>query len=334
MNFGIIGAGDIAHAMASTIVQMPEVNMYAIASRNMEKAIQYKEKYNMKKAYDSYERLAADPEVNIIYIATPHSFHYEQAKMCLEYGKNVLCEKAFTVNTEQAEKLIQLSEEKGLFLGEAMWTRFMPLAHKLKSLVENKIIGDVTYMTANLNFPMMQKERLIKAQLAGGALLDVGIYPLTMASIVMGDDIDYIRATGILTDEGVDKMGQYTLIYKNGTIADLNSGMCSFSDGRAVVYGTEGFIIVEGINCIERIKVFDHSWNITEQYEKEKQITGYEYEVKACVEAVKNGKVQSDEMSHGQTLKMMKQMDEIRRQMGVRYPFEKRIGTEHSDEAI
>jgi predicted dehydrogenase len=308
--------------MAYTIMNMPEAEMYAIASRSMDKAMEYKEKYHMKKAYDSYEALASDPEVDVVYIATPHSLHYEQAKMCLEYGKNVLCEKAFTINAKQAAELIRISEEKGLFLGEAMWTRFMPLIKQLKKLLESKRIGEVTHMTSNLNFPNMHIERLSKAELAGGALLDLGIYPLTMASVVMGDDIDYVKATGILTDEGVDKMGQYTIVYKNKTMADLNSGMCSFSDGRTVIYGTNGYILVEGTNHPAKIEVFDNHWTLVAQYEREQQITGYEYEVKACVEAVKNGKTQCEEMSHNQTLIMMKLMDEIREQMGVKYPVE------------
>lgn len=322
MNFGIIGAGSIAESMAYTIMNMSEANMYAIASRSIEKAQAYKEKYNMQVAYGSYEELAKDPNVDVIYIATPHSFHYEQAKMCLENGKHVLCEKAFTANAKQAEELIEISEKTGLFLGEAMWTRFMPLVKKLQEILEQKIIGDVSSITANLNFPMMHKERLIKPELAGGALLDVGIYPLTMASIVMGDDIDYINATGVLTDEGVDKIGQYTIVYKNGTLADLNSGMCSLGDGKAVIYGSNGFIIVEGVNCPQGIKVFDCGYNLIQEWNKEEQITGYEYEVLACIRDIKDGKIESEEMSHSKTLKMMKVMDEIRKQMNVVYPFE------------
>ena len=323
MKFGIIGAGDIAHAMANTISQMEDVCMYAVASRNINKAAEYKEKYGMKKAYGSYEKLAADSDVDVIYIATPHSLHYEQVKMCLNYGKHVLCEKAFTANEKQAEELIAISESKGLFLGEAMWTRFMPLTKKLVQLLEEKVIGDVTLMTANLNFPMMHKERLVKPELAGGALLDVGIYPLTMASIVMGDDIADMNATAILTDEGVDKMGQYTIRYKNGTMSDLNAGMCSYSDGNAVIYGTEGHIVVEGVNCLQSIRVFDANWNLTNVIEKETQISGYEYEVEACVKAIQNGNIECEEMPHKQTLHMMRVMDEIRRKTGVIYPFEK-----------
>lgn len=323
MNFGIIGAGEIARTMAFTIMQMPETSMYAIASRDMKKAKQYQKQYHIKKAYDSYEKLAADPDVDVVYIATPHSFHYEQTKMCLEHGKHVLCEKAFTANEKQARDLIDIAEKKGLFLGEAMWTRFMPLVKKLQQLLKEKVIGEVTMVTANLNFPMLYKERLVKAELAGGALLDVGIYPLTIASLVMGDDISKIRATGILNENGVDQFGQYTIVYQNGTMADLNAGMCSFSDGKAVIYGTKGFIVVEGINRPESILVLNEQGNISQQFHREKQITGYEYEVQACINAIIEGKTECDEIAHEQTLRMMHVMDDIRKQMGVKYPFEK-----------
>lgn len=143
-----------------------------------------------------------------------------------------------------------------------------------------------------------------------------------MASIVMGDDIDYIKAVGVLSEEGVDKIGQYTIVYKNGTMADLNGGMCSFGDGHAVIYGSNGRIVVEGVNCPESIKVYDGGHNLIEQWDKEEQISGYEYEVMACVEDVKAGKIESVQMPHNKTLKMMQIMDEIRAQMGVKFPFE------------
>ena len=322
VNFGIIGAGNIAATMASTLMQMPEAEGYAIASRDKVKAQKFKEKYKMSVAYDSYEQLYNDKNVDIVYIATPHSFHFEHAQLCLRSGKNVLCEKPFTVNAEQAERLFSLAEERGLFICEAMWTRFMPLANKLKSIIDDNVIGEITSMSANLNFPMMQNERLINPELAGGALLDVGIYPLTIASIVMGDEIESISSAAVLTENGVDKIGQYTLKYTDGKIADLNAGMCSYSDGNAVIYGTKGFIVVDGVNCLNKIQVFDSSWNKSSEYIKEKQITGYEYEVRACVRSLEKGCRECSEMTHMQTLKMIRQMDMIRQKIGVKYPFE------------
>ena len=332
MNFGIIGAGNIANTFATTLTQMSEPTAYAIASRSMEKAEEFRERYGMEKAYDSYEALAKDPDVDVIYIATPHSFHYEQAKMCLENGKHVLVEKAFCANASQAKEIIDLAESKGLFLGEAMWTRFMPLAKKLRELLDDGVIGDVMYMTANLNFPMMHKERLIKAELAGGALLDVGIYPLTAASLIMGDNIKDIKATALLNDENMDLVGQYILTFDEGGIAYLNSGMCFESDGNAVVIGTNGSIVMEGVNFIRGLRIFDGNHNEVEYisfedvekypYKNGEQITGYEYEVLGCIDAIKKGHTQCPEITHKETLFMMETMDEIRRQMGVIYPFE------------
>ena len=332
MNFGIIGAGHIAHTFAVTLSQMSEPTAYAIASRDEVKAGAFKDMHNMKKAYDSYEALADDPDVDVIYIATPHSFHYEQAKMCLEKGKHVLLEKAFCANASQTKELIELSESNGLFLGEAMWTRFMPLAKKLRSLLDEGVIGEIMYMTANLNFPMMHKERLVKAELAGGALLDVGIYPLTAASLIFGDNIKSIKATGLLNENKCDLVGQYILTFDEGGIAYLNSGMCFESDGNAVIIGTNGSIVMEGVNFIRGLRIFDAEHNEVEYisfedvekypYENGETITGYEYEILGCMDAIKKGHVECPEITHEETLFMMETMDEIRRQMGVIYPFE------------
>lgn len=332
MNFGIIGAGNIANTFATTLTQMSEPKAYAIASRSMEKAEEFRARYGMEKSYDSYSALVKDPDVDVIYIATPHSFHYEQAKMCLENGKHVLVEKAFCANAPQAKEIIDLAESKGLFLGEAMWTRFMPLAKKLRELLDDGVIGEVMYMTANLNFPMMHKDRLIKAELAGGALLDVGIYPLTAASLIMGDNIKDIKATALLNGESMDLVGQYILTFDEGGIAYLNSGMCFESDGNAVVIGTDGSIVMEGVNFIRGLRIFDGNHNEVEYisfedvekypYENGETITGYEYEVLGCMDAIKKGHTQCPEITHKETLFMMETMDEIRRQMGVIYPFE------------
>lgn len=322
IRFGIIGAGIIADVLANTIDKVEGAVNYAIASRSEEKALIFKEKYGFAKIYTSYEELAKDEDVDIVYIATPHSYHSEHAKLCLAHGRNVLCEKPFAVNTAQAKEVISLAEEKGLFLSEAMWTRFMPLAKKLKELIDAKVIGEISTITGNLNGPMLETERLINPELAGGALLDIGIYPLTIASIVMGEDIKELYAHAILTDRGVDKIGQYTLIYENGTMADLNSGMCSFSDTNAVIYGDKGYIVVNGVNRLNSLTVCDPSGNVLECYERGEQISGYEFEIQACVEALNSGRTECEEITHEKTIRMMEIMDSIREKMGVKYPFE------------
>ena len=167
---GIIGAGHIARKMAHTLRDMEGVEPYAVASRNQENAEGFACEWGFTRAYGSYEDLADDPEVQLIYIATPHSHHFEQARMCLEKGKPVLCEKAFTANAEQAETLIRLSKEKQVFLTEAIWTRYMPFSETLRELVDGGTIGRVMMLTANIGYPIAEKERIVKPELCGGQL--------------------------------------------------------------------------------------------------------------------------------------------------------------------
>ena len=175
---GIIGAGKIAGSMAETVGRMPEACLYAIASRSMEKAREFKDKWGAEKAYGSYDELIHDPQVDLIYIATPHSHHYEQARRCLLNGKAVLCEKTFTANKAQAEELVALARERKVFLAEAIWTRYMPFSKEIVRMAHGGgLIGRPRMLTASLGYPIEQKERIRKPELCGGALLDLGVYP-------------------------------------------------------------------------------------------------------------------------------------------------------------
>ena len=197
MKLGILGAGGIASTMAKTVAGMKDVEAYAVAARDLERARVFAQKYEVKKAYGSYEEMLADDEVELVYIATPHSHHYLHAKMCLEAGKHVLCEKAFTVNAEQAQKLFDLAKEKKLLITEAIWTRYMPSRKLINDIIESGVIGEVTAVTANLSYTVSHVERIRKPELAGGALLDVGVYPINFASMVLGDKVKDVKATAI-----------------------------------------------------------------------------------------------------------------------------------------
>ena len=186
---GIIGAGWIADKMAQAIAPFKDMQVYAISSRSIEKAEAFAKEHDIPKAYGSYEDMVADPAVDLVYIATPHSHHYEHSLLALEHGKHVLVEKAFTANADQAEKLIQTARSKGLFITEAIWTRYMPLSHKVKDLMESGIIGRPRILTATLCYMMEQKERIVRADLCGGALLDLGVYALNFARMYFGTDI-------------------------------------------------------------------------------------------------------------------------------------------------
>ena len=206
-NIGIIGTGWIADKMAITLSGMKTARLYAIASRSYQKAEQFAKQYSVPKIYGSYQELADDENIDLIYIATPHSHHYQHAKMCLLKGKPVLCEKAFTVNAGQAQELIKISQEKKVFLAEAIWTRYQPMRKMISDEISSNIIGKPLMISANLCYPNIARERMFKPELAGGALLDLGVYVLNFADMFFGYDIKNISSDG---------GGAYTIDPENG----------------------------------------------------------------------------------------------------------------------
>ena len=324
VNIAIMGAGNIAATMANTLKRTRKAKLYAIASRDQKKADEFAHKYGFKKAYGSYADLAADKKVGLIYIATPISEHYENAKMCLEAGKAVLVEKAFTVNAEQAEELIRIAKEKNVFLAEAIWTRYMPFNKTIREVLDSGVIGKPVMLTANLGYPLTHVQRMIDPDLAGGALLDLGVYPLNFASMFFGDDIEKISAAASYTEEFVDEQDGITITYKDGKVANLMASMSSVTDRRGVIYGDKGYVVVENINDPESLTVYDSRHKKVAKYKRPRQKTGYEYEVIASIQAINAHRIEPWAMPHEQTLKIMRLMDEIRSQTGVYYPFEKK----------
>lgn len=322
---GIMGTGKIAGVMAGTIKKMKNVKCYGVASRSEERAKKFAEEYGIKVAYTSYEEMMLDDKIDLVYIATPHSEHYANMKLCIENGKNVLCEKSFTANAPQAEEVLSLAREKGVFVAEAMWTRYMPMMTTIKGIINSGIIGEPTMLTANLGYPVSDKERLTNPALAGGALLDLGVYTLHFASMIFGKEIEKTESSCILTSSGVDASESITLKYKDGRMAVLNCTMHAVSDRRGVIYAPKGYIVIENINNFESITVYDAGYKPGKTIKAPKQITGYEYEVYSCLEAIEKGQKECWEMPHEETLRIMKQMDALRAQWGVIYPFEKEI---------
>lgn len=322
MKIGILGAGRIASIMAQTIRQMDEAICYAVAARDYGRAEEFAKSYGFEKAYGSYEELVKDSEVELIYIATPHSHHYEHAKLCIEHGKAVLCEKAFTRNAKEAKEILSLAKEKKVFITEAIWTRFMPSRKMIHDLLESGVIGKPMTLTANLGYIIAHKERIAEPALAGGALLDIGLYPLNFALMVFGNDFDKMTSTAILSDKGVDMQNSITLSYKTGEIAVLNSTALALSDRQGIISGDKGYMIVENINNCEKIRIFNTERQEIKCIEVPQQITGYEYEVEAAMQAIKEGKLECEEMPHEETLRVMEIMDELRKEWGVIYPGE------------
>lgn len=317
---GIIGCGWIAEKMAITLQGMEKVEAYAIASRDLNKAETFAQKWNFTRAYGSYEEMLDDELVDLVYIATPHSHHYAHTRLSLLKGKPVLCEKAFTANAKEAEELLQLAKEKNLFLTEAIWTRYMPLSQTICELVDNGAIGRPQLLTANLCYPNYHKERMHKPELAGGALLDLGVYTLNFAAMVFGTDIIRTTSACIKTDTGVDAQNSITLEYADGKMAILCSSQMAKSDRQGIISGDKGFIIVDNINNPQKVSVYDSDYQLTAVYNCPPQITGYEYQVYASIEALENGWLESPFMPHQETLRIMRQMDELRKEWGVIYP--------------
>ena len=332
MKFAILGCGHIATKMAAAVkaIENRGVEAYAVASRSLEKAEKFAKDYGFGRAYGSYEELAKDPAVDLIYIATPHSEHYNNILLCLEHGKNLLVEKAFTANALMASEVIALAEEKGVFLSEAMWTRFLPAVQMVKDLILAGQIGKVESVEADFSMPLSHIDRLRKPELAGGALLDLGIYSLTFADIFLTDDeiagaenhIVQTKTHCVKFDTGVDATDWIDLIYANGQVAHLKTSMVAPLKNEGVIYGTDGFIRVLNLNDMVEIQLFDKAGSLLESITPPRIENCYEYEVLACKAALEKGQKECAEMPHSKTMQMMTQMDGLRASWGVSYPFE------------
>ena len=323
MKLAILGPGRIAEKVAQTLVQLPEIECYAVASRTPGKAEAFAQKFGFSKAYTNYIEMLSDPEVELVYITTPHSHHYEQMKLCLEHGKHVICEKAFTINAEQARKIRTLAAEKGLYMAEAIWTRYMPSRKIINDVIQSGIIGTVNTLTANLSYNVAYKERIIFPELAGGALLDIGIYGLNFALMHFGDDIVRIESTVQKTVTGVDAMETITIFFRGGRMAVLTHSIYCRSDRKGIIHGEKGYIVVENIINPQSVSVYDDNDNLLEHYEVPQQISGYEYEFQEAVRCIREGKLEPDSMPLETSIQVMEIMDSLRKQWGVVYPQEK-----------
>lgn len=322
MKFAILAAGNIANSMAEAVSRIDKVEKYAVACRELERAEAFAEKWGFEKAYGSYGEMVEDPEVEMVYVASPHSHHYQHTKLCLEHGKHVLVEKAFTVNAAQAEELVKLADEKGLLLAEAIWTRYMPSRKMIDDIVESGVIGKVTSLTANLGYVLPHVERMQNPELAGGALLDLGVYPINFALMTFHEEVKSITSTAVMSPAGIDWMNSMTLTFADGRMAVLHSNMLAQTDRQGVINGDKGYIEVQNINNCEEIRVFDLSRKMIARYERPKQINGYEYEVLSCIKAIEEGKTECDEMPHSETIRVMKLMDAVRAQWNMTFPCE------------
>jgi predicted dehydrogenase len=318
--WGIIGTGAIANKFATDLGRLSDAECYAVGSRSQISADGFAEKYGMSKAYASYERLIADPGVDGIYIGTPHPFHKENTIACLENGKPVICEKPFAVNSADTIEMVSKAREKGVFLMEAMWSRFLPVQVQVQDWLTEGMIGKPMALHCDFGFRagFNPAGRLFDPNLGGGALLDVGIYTISYASMVFGRQPESILAEAFIGETGVDEQNAEIFTYPNGEQAILSSAIRVSTDHRVRISGTDGSIVVPNF------------WHATEATlakadgttEKVIGESGYHFEAAEMMECVRAGKLESDRLPLNETVEIMRTMDSVRALIGLQYPME------------
>ena len=321
MRVGIIGAGWIAEKAAITLNGLADCDAYAIASRSKEKADAFAEKWKMRKAYGSYSELIADPSVDLVYVATPHSHHYDVTREALMAGKPCLVEKAFMANYRQAKEIVTLARERKVFLAEAIWTRYQPVVAMMRELIGSRI-GTPKLLTATLGYSMGDKPRIMRADLCGGALLDLGVYALNFVRMFFDADILRITSQCVKSQTGMDLTNAMTLTLSNGVLCNLQSSAACVGDNIGVIAGTDGNLIIDNINNPQKITVNGPDRTYIETISVPQQITGYEYQFVACRQALIDGLLEPKEMPLEETLYIMQLMDSLRKDWDVRYPMD------------
>lgn len=322
LRWGILGLGSIANAFATGLQALPDAKLVAVGSRSQEKADQFGEKYGAPNRHNSYEALASDPEVDAVYVSTPHSLHAEDAILCLNAGKAVLCEKPFTINAAQAEQVVKVAREKNVFLMEAMWSRFFPIMYRLRELVASGAIGEPLMLQADFGFRagVNPESRLFNPALGGGGLLDVGVYPISLASMLFGTP-SQITGLAHLGETGVDETAGMVMSYGSGRIAVLSTGIRVNTPHEATVLGADGQIKIHSPwwkPSAMTLSASGKSEEITLPYES----NGYQFEAQEVARCLKAGKTESDIIPLDETLHVMRTLDTLRSQWGLKYPME------------
>lgn len=321
VRWGILGTGNIARQFAKGLAELPDAQLVGVGSRNLETAQTFAGNFGAARAHGSYEALARDPSVEVVYIATPHTLHAENSLLCLEAGKAVLCEKPFALSAAEAQRVIRAAGAKKLFLMEAMWTRFFPLFSTLRDLVHGGRIGEPKLLQADFGFSSpVTESRLFDPSLGGGALLDVGVYPLSLASYLLGTPTA-VSSYAHLGATGVDEQNAIVLKHRGGALALLSSAIRAPTPQEAVIMGTGGSIRV----CApwwqpEKLVVTDLEGE--ETLESPLPHNGYAYEAAEVMRCLGEGKLESPLMPLDETLSIMKTLDTCRAQWGLSYPGE------------
>lgn len=322
MKVGIIGTGWIAEKAAITLGGLDQCEAYAVGSRTLATAEAFAKKWDIPRAYGSYSELIADSNVDLVYVGTPHSHHYDVTKDAIMAGKPCLVEKAFMANVRQTREIISLAHEKNVFLAEAIWTRYQPVVQMVRDLINSGRIGNPRLVTATLGYSMGEKPRIMRPDLCGGALLDLGVYALNFVRMFFPADIVSVDGTCVKSATGMDITNAMTIVLADGVLCNLQSSASCVGDNIGVIAGTEGNLIIDNINNPQTITVNGPDRTYVETIRVPQQITGYEYQFLACRQALIDGLLEPREMSHAETLYIMQLMDDLRRKWDVRYPMD------------
>jgi len=317
MIVGIIGAGHIAEKAATTLAAMDDMQCLAIGSRSLEKAQAFAQRFDIPRAYGSYQELLEDPDIGLVYIATPHSCHFAQARDAILAGKPCLVEKSFMLNATEAAAILALAREKGVFVAEAMWPRYMPVREIGRELLASGIIGEPRMVSATLAYNVSEKERVLKPELGGGALLDLGVYLLNFVRMYLDSPIKRLNTTCIVSETGVDATEDITMVLADGTLCSLQASAWCQGGNEAVIAGTTGYLVFDDLIHPEKISICRKRHIVERVVELPPQITGFEYQFRACRDAIAAGLPEPAQMPHSEILYVMHLMDRLKAEWGL-----------------
>ncbi len=321
--WGILGTGAIAKQFVRGLRSLSEAEVFAVGSRSGASAAKFADQRNIPRRHASYEDLASDPDVDVVYIATPHTFHAENAALCLQAGKAVLCEKPFCINAAEAERVVELARENGLFIMEGMWTRFFPLMEEVRRLLSEGAIGEVRMLNVDFGFraDLDPASRLFDQRLGGGALLDVGVYCVSFASMIFGRPSRFVSLPH-LGETGVDEQASIVLEHEGGRLANLSIGVRTTTPQEVTIMGTEGYARIHAPWWRPESMTMSRPDKEDETVEAPVSGNGFNYEAAEVMRCLEAGKKESDVMPLDETLSVMRTMDGIRAEWGLRYPGE------------
>ena len=317
MHVGIVGAGHIAEKAARTLSAMSEADCLAIGSRSLEKAQKFAQTFGIPRAYGSYDELFADPDVDLVYIALPHSHHFEATRRAIEAGKHCLVEKSFMMDGQQAREILALAKSRGVLVAEAIWTRYLPIVQTARELIASGIIGRPMTITSSLGYNVSAKERVQRPELGGGALLDLGVYCLTFVRMFGGAAISGVSTRCTKLPTGVDASESITLELENGLLASIDVTAVAQGNNISTIAGETGYLVFNDTIHPTKISVMHKDHVLEKEIEVPLEITGFEYEFRACREAIMNGWLETPQMPHDEIILVMDLMDRLRREWGT-----------------